>query len=190
MGYSSGRNARDVEISNQGWGSDFVADLFDAFGFDFVSFNPGASSRGIEESVVNYNDNRPEVIQTGHKELSVAIAHGYAKATGEPASAYSTMSAGRCTERCLYNAYLRSGSAARAVRVRSDVEVRPSAVDRVGLHGTGSGGHRQGVGEMGRSADEHRRRGGVTPSSAQDRRDDPDRTGIRDDRSRSLRTAL
>ena len=85
MGDLHRRNTRDVEISNQEWGSDFIADLLDAFGFDFVSFNPGASFRGIEESIVNYNDNRPKVIQTGHEGVSVAIAHGFAKATGEPA---------------------------------------------------------------------------------------------------------
>jgi len=67
------------------WGSDHLADLLRAFGFDYVSFNPGASFRGLEESIVNYNGNAPAVIETTHEGLSVSIAHGYAKATGEPA---------------------------------------------------------------------------------------------------------
>lgn len=70
----------------QEWGSDFVVDLLEAYGFDYVSFNPGASFRGIEESLVNYHDNEsPTVVETPHEGLSVSIAHGHAKATGEPA---------------------------------------------------------------------------------------------------------
>lgn len=79
------RETRDVDISDQEWGSDFVADLLKAYGFEYVSFNPGASFRGLEESIVNYNQNDPEVVQVGHEGLSVSIAHGYAKATGQPA---------------------------------------------------------------------------------------------------------
>ena len=79
------RELVDVDVSGQEWGSDFIADLLKAYGFRYVSFNPGASFRGIEESIVNYADNTPEVIETPHEGLSVSIAHGYAKATGEPA---------------------------------------------------------------------------------------------------------
>ena len=80
------RDIREVDVSNQEWGSDFVADLLKAYGFDFVSFNPGASFRGIEESLVNYTEDVPEVIQTPHEGLTVSVAHGYAKATGLPAA--------------------------------------------------------------------------------------------------------
>ena len=97
---------RDVDISDQEWGSDAVADLLEGYGFEYVSFNPGASFRGLEESIVNYNDDTPSVIETPHEGLSVSIAHGYAKATGDPAlcilhnvvgTLHGTMS--------LYNAY-------------------------------------------------------------------------------------
>jgi acetolactate synthase-1/2/3 large subunit len=97
---------RDVDISAQEWGSDHIADLLKAYGFEQVSFNPGASFRGIEESIINYNDNEPTVIEAPHEGLSVSIAHGHAKATGEPAlcilhdvvgTLHGTMS--------LYNAY-------------------------------------------------------------------------------------
>lgn len=79
------RQPADVDVSGQAWGSDFIADLLKAYGVEFVSFNPGASFRGLEESIVNYNDNVPRVIETTHEGLSVSIAHGYAKAAGEPA---------------------------------------------------------------------------------------------------------
>jgi len=75
---------RDVDVSGQEWGSDFIADLLKGYGFEIITFNPGASFRGLEESIVNYNDDDPEVIQVPHEGLSVSIAHGYAKATGEP----------------------------------------------------------------------------------------------------------
>ena len=79
------REIETVDVSEQEWGSDFIADLLKAYGFDFISFNPGASFRGIEESIVNYNGNTPKIIETAHEGLSVSIAHGYAKATCEPA---------------------------------------------------------------------------------------------------------
>lgn len=75
----------DTVESEAKWGSDHIADLLKAHDFDFISFNPGASFRGLEESIVNYNNNTPEVIETSHECLSVSIAHGYAKATNEPA---------------------------------------------------------------------------------------------------------
>jgi acetolactate synthase-1/2/3 large subunit len=79
------REYQDVDVSGQEWGSDLVADVLKAYGWEYVSFNPGASFRGIEESIVNYNDNEPTVIETPHEGLSVSIAHGHAKATGDPA---------------------------------------------------------------------------------------------------------
>ncbi|MFB6310341.1 MAG: thiamine pyrophosphate-binding protein [Salinirussus sp.] len=80
------RSRRDPDTSKQAYGSDFIADFLAGYGFEFVSFNPGSSFRGIEESIVNYNDEVPRVVETPHEGLSVSIAHGYAKATGEPAA--------------------------------------------------------------------------------------------------------
>lgn len=83
---TSGTNQSDeIDTTDQAWGSDYIADLLKAMDIPFVAFNPGASFRGIEESIVNYNDNSPEVIEAPHECLSVAIAHGYAKATNKPA---------------------------------------------------------------------------------------------------------
>lgn len=101
------REYRSVDTAEQTWGSDYIADLLKAYGFEFVSFNPGASFRGLEESIVNYNRNTPQVIETPHEGLSVSIAHGYAKATGDPAlcilhNVVGTMHGSMS----LYNAYI------------------------------------------------------------------------------------
>jgi thiamine pyrophosphate-dependent acetolactate synthase large subunit-like protein len=67
------------------YGSDVIVDLLRAAGIEYAAFNPGASFRGIHDSIVNYGGNRmPEAITCTHEEISVAMAHGYAKATGRP----------------------------------------------------------------------------------------------------------
>ncbi|MET0485998.1 MAG: thiamine pyrophosphate-binding protein, partial [Candidatus Rokuibacteriota bacterium] len=65
------------------YGSDLVVDRLRAAGIDYVALNPGATYRGLHDSLVNYGGNRsPELILTTHEEIAVAIAHGYAKAAG------------------------------------------------------------------------------------------------------------
>jgi acetolactate synthase-1/2/3 large subunit len=72
-------------ISSAQYGSDVIVDLLKTLGIEYAAFNPGSSFRGLHDSIVNYGGNRqPEVIECGHEEVSVAIAHGYAKATGRP----------------------------------------------------------------------------------------------------------
>ncbi len=72
-------------ISRAQYGSDVIVDLLKAAGIEYAAFNPGSSFRGLHDSIVNYGGNRqPEVIECCHEEISVAVAHGYAKATGRP----------------------------------------------------------------------------------------------------------
>src|SRR5882724_10440384 len=67
------------------WGSDIAAQLLRRFGIPYISLNPGASYRGLHDSLVNHLGNvDPGIIVCLHEDHSVAIAHGYAKATGEP----------------------------------------------------------------------------------------------------------
>jgi acetolactate synthase-1/2/3 large subunit len=67
------------------FGSDYIVEILRALGIEFAAFNPGSSFRGIHDSIVNFGDTRfPEPIECCHEEISVAIAHGYAKATGKP----------------------------------------------------------------------------------------------------------
>jgi acetolactate synthase-1/2/3 large subunit len=69
------------------YGSDLVVDLLRAVGIDHVALNPGATYRGLHDSLVNYGNRSPELILTTHEEIAVALAHGYAKAAGRPMAA-------------------------------------------------------------------------------------------------------
>src|SRR5205823_5819299 len=64
-----------------------IVDLLRAFGIDYVALNPGASYRGLHDSLVNYGGNKPEIILCTHEEIAVSIPHGYAKVTGRPKAA-------------------------------------------------------------------------------------------------------
>jgi thiamine pyrophosphate-dependent acetolactate synthase large subunit-like protein len=75
----------DVTRGNPVYGSDLIVDLIRAVGIEYVVMNPGSTFRGLHDSIVNYTGNlKPRLILTTHEESAVAIAHGYAKATGEP----------------------------------------------------------------------------------------------------------
>ena len=65
------------------WGSDAVAAMLRALDIPYLALNPGASYRGLHDSVVNYLGNtRPQMLLCLHEESAVAIAQGYAKASG------------------------------------------------------------------------------------------------------------
>ena len=67
------------------YGSDLVVDLLQRLGIEYAAFNPGASFRGLHDSLVNYGgDRHPRTILCTHEEIAVALAHGYAKASGRP----------------------------------------------------------------------------------------------------------
>ncbi|HET8614285.1 MAG TPA: thiamine pyrophosphate-binding protein, partial [Actinomycetales bacterium] len=66
------------------WGSDVMADVVRGLGYRYVALNPGSSFRGLHDSLVNYGGNTVEMIECPHEKLAVALAHGYAKASGEP----------------------------------------------------------------------------------------------------------
>ena len=74
-----------VEKKQPEYGSDVVVDLMKAFDIEYAAFNPGATFRGIHDSIINYGGNRnPEFITNCHEESSVAMAHGYFKIEGKP----------------------------------------------------------------------------------------------------------
>lgn len=67
------------------WGSDAIAEVLNQLDLPFISLTPGASYRGIHDSLVNYLGNsKPEMILCLHEEHAVAVAQGYAKVTGKP----------------------------------------------------------------------------------------------------------
>ena len=66
-----------------GWVSDAIAvALRDTLGLEFVALNPGASFRGLHDSLVNVGG--PAMLVCLHEEHAVAIAHGYAKVAEQP----------------------------------------------------------------------------------------------------------
>ena len=66
------------------WGSDAIAAMLRALDIPYLALNPGASYRGLHDSIVNYLGNeRPQMLLCLHEEAAVAIAHGYAKASGK-----------------------------------------------------------------------------------------------------------
>ncbi len=68
-----------------GWGSDVAAQMLRRLDIPFIALNPGASYRGLHDSLVNHLGNvRPQMLLCLHEEHAVAIAHGYAKASGKP----------------------------------------------------------------------------------------------------------
>ena len=67
------------------WGSDAIAEVVRRLDLRYFSYVPGASYRGLHDSLVNYlgNDN-PQMVLCLHEEHAVAVAQGYAKVTGGP----------------------------------------------------------------------------------------------------------
>jgi thiamine pyrophosphate-dependent acetolactate synthase large subunit-like protein len=75
-------------VNAAGFGSDVAADALRATEIPYIALNPGASYRGLHDSLVNYLGNeRPQMLLCLHEESAVAIAHGYAKVTGKAMAA-------------------------------------------------------------------------------------------------------
>jgi thiamine pyrophosphate-dependent acetolactate synthase large subunit-like protein len=88
------RDQQDVDrpipsgVNAAGYGSDVVADALRALDIPYIALNPGASYRGLHDSLVNYLGNeRPQMLLCLHEEAAIAIAHGYAKVTGKAMAA-------------------------------------------------------------------------------------------------------
>lgn len=70
------------------FGSDVIAETLRALDVPYIALNPGASYRGLHDSLVNYLGNStPQMLLCLHEESAVAIAHGYAKVTGKAMAA-------------------------------------------------------------------------------------------------------
>jgi acetolactate synthase-1/2/3 large subunit len=73
------------KATDMAWGSDAVAAVLRALDLKYAALVPGASYRGLHDSIVNYLGNEnPQMLLCLHEEHSVAIAQGYAKITGKP----------------------------------------------------------------------------------------------------------
>jgi thiamine pyrophosphate-dependent acetolactate synthase large subunit-like protein len=85
--------AVETPVSNPGheraWGSDYLADVMREMDLEYIALTPGASFRGLHDSLVNHLGNeKPRILLCLHEEHTVAIAHGWAKVTGKPMAAF------------------------------------------------------------------------------------------------------
>ena len=118
------------------WGSDYLAEVMRALGIEHVVLVPGASFRGLHDSLVNHLGNaRPAMLLTLHEETAVAIAHGYAKVTGKPMGVilHSNVGAHARDDGDLQRV-LRSRADADLWRDRADGRACAPAVDRLDPH--------------------------------------------------------
>jgi len=69
------------------WNSDVIVDLMRDFDFPFVPLNQGSSFRALHDPMANYGQDDPQMMLCLHENMAIQIAHGYAKATGEPLAA-------------------------------------------------------------------------------------------------------
>ena len=65
-----------TDDSLRGWQSDIIVDLIQRYGFEYITLNPGASFRGLHDSLINYGKNDPPMLVCQHEETAVQIAHG------------------------------------------------------------------------------------------------------------------
>jgi thiamine pyrophosphate-dependent acetolactate synthase large subunit-like protein len=70
---------------SQLFGSDAIAEALRDLNIPYIALNPGASYRGLHDSLVNHLGNAaPQMLLCLHEEHAVAIAQGWAKVTGTP----------------------------------------------------------------------------------------------------------
>ena len=65
-------------------GGDFMVDVFNSLGIEYLAINCASSYRGLHEAVVNHGNNKPEIITCVHEDIAVHLAQGYAKMSGRP----------------------------------------------------------------------------------------------------------
>jgi benzoylformate decarboxylase/acetolactate synthase-1/2/3 large subunit len=68
------------------YGSDVVVEFLAAAGIEHVALNPGASFRGLHDSLDTART--PNAVVALHEEVAVGIAHGYAKSAGRPMAVF------------------------------------------------------------------------------------------------------
>jgi len=78
-------NTPSKNSNNTFWGSDLIAEALRETGMPYACLNPGASFRGLHDSIVNFLGNKaPKMLLNLHEEHAIAMAQGYAKVANEP----------------------------------------------------------------------------------------------------------
>ena len=73
------------QLTTEKTGSDFMVDVCKTLNIDYMASCPGSTFRALQESFINYGKNKkPEWLTCLHEEVSVGMAHGYAKVAGKP----------------------------------------------------------------------------------------------------------
>lgn len=65
-------------------GGDFMTDVLNSLGIEYLAINCASSYRGLHEAVINHANNKPEIITCVHEDIAVHLAQGYAKIEGKP----------------------------------------------------------------------------------------------------------
>ena len=65
-------------------GGDFMVDVLNSLGIEYLAINCASSYRGLHEAAVNHANNTPEILTCAHEDIAVHIAQGYAKMAGRP----------------------------------------------------------------------------------------------------------
>src|SRR5579862_2707189 len=73
-------------VNQSSSGGDFMADVINSLGIEYMFINCASSYRGLHEAIVNHSNNKPEIITCVHEDIAVHMAQGYAKIEGKPAA--------------------------------------------------------------------------------------------------------
>ncbi|MGD0851140.1 thiamine pyrophosphate-binding protein [Bradyrhizobium sp.] len=94
-------------LTTEKTGSDFMVDVCKTLSLDYMAACPGSTFRAMQESFINYGQNkRPEWLTCMHEEVAVGMAHGYAKVAGKPMAAIVHGTVGtQHAAMGIYNAY-------------------------------------------------------------------------------------
>jgi acetolactate synthase I/II/III large subunit len=65
-------------------GGDFMADVLNSLGLEYLAINCASSYRGLHEAVLNHSGNKPQIITCVHEDIAVHMGQGYAKIEGKP----------------------------------------------------------------------------------------------------------
>jgi acetolactate synthase-1/2/3 large subunit len=65
-------------------GGDFMTDVLNSLGIEYIAINCASSYRGLHEAIINHGNNKPEIITCVHEDIAVHMAQGYAKIESKP----------------------------------------------------------------------------------------------------------
>ena len=83
-GHAVDSSSGEVHGPGSWYASDLILDALAGHGCSHLAFNPGATLRGLHDSIVHPAGRAPEPILALHEETAVAMAHGFVKMSGTP----------------------------------------------------------------------------------------------------------